>query len=475
MIKPKLISYLKQLRVSVLGRSPLPWVVLGYILFTSVPGLTVHPLKGNIAAASNLPIMTVWQNWFLPDWVIGILKVAIATLVFVFTIWGINKLLMIIRRWVNRWQDQHLGSIQFQHLEFLSNRQIDQIIDGLFLVVRIVTYLIILYLYISFLLQVFPATAPIAERLVDAFWSALGSVWKGIVGYLPNLITILVFVIIAYGAIRLSHFIFNAIDRGIITIPGFYQEWAQPTAHIVTFFIVAFTFILIFPLLPASSSPSFQGISIFLGALVTLGASTAISNIISGYISIYTRAFQLGDRIEVNGITGDVIDKTIMSTQLLTPDNEVVTIPNASIISSNITNYAASYRNLKKPLLLTTTVTLGYDIPWRKIYQVLVDAALATDGILAEPKPFVWQTSLNDYYPSYCLKSYTVEANRMGAIYSLLHENIQDKCNEADIEILSPSYTALRDGNTTTIPESYLPETYHAPGFRMESPSDGSH
>ena len=118
---------------------------------------------------------------------------------------------------------------------------------------------------------------------------------------------------------------------------------------------------------------------------------------------------------------------------------------------------------------MSTTITLGYDVPWRKVYQVLIDAALATDGILNDPEPFVWQTSLNDYYPSYSLRAYTKEPLQMGAIYSRLHENIQDKCNDADIEILSPQYSAIRDGNMKTIPETYLPGDYRAPGFRVDN------
>lgn len=400
---------------------------------------------------------------------IGLIKAALATVAALVVFWGSNKLLRSLRRQVDQWQDQSLESIRFQRFEFLSNRQIDRIIEVLSRLFRVVIYLIILYLYIPFVLGAFPATKPLAQKLTATFWSAIGAVWQGFLGYLPNLITILVFIFIAYWASRLTKLVFKAIDRGIITLPGFYQEWAQPTSKIAVFFIWVLAGILIFPLLPASDSPSFQGISIFIGALLTLGSSTAISNIISGFISIYTRAFQVGDRIEVNGIKGDVIDKTILSTQILTPDNEVVTIPNASIISSNIVNYAAAGRDLEKPLLLTTTITLGYDIPWRKIYQVLTESALVTDGILKDPSPFVWQVSLNDYYPSYCLKAYTKEPSRMGAIYSQLHENIQDHCNAAGIEILSPGYTAVRDGNSTTIPEDYLVENYQAPRFRFES------
>ena len=60
----------------------------------------------------------------------------------------------------------------------------------------------------------------------------------------------------------------------------------------------------------------------------------------------------------------------------------------------------------------------------------------------------------------------------MAANYSALHANIQDHFNKAGVEIMSPHYKALRDGNATTIPSDYLPKDYTAPGFVTESRSE---
>jgi small-conductance mechanosensitive channel len=157
----------------------------------------------------------------------------------------------------------------------------------------------------------------------------------------------------------------------------------------------------------------------------------------------------------------------MLSTRIMTPDNEIITLPNASLFGTEITNFTASIRDEKKPLLLKTTVTLGYDIPWRKIHETLIKAALDSDSILKDPEPFVVQTSLDDFYVAYTLKAYTNQPDQMQIIYSQLHQNIQDKCNEADIEILSPHYRAVRDGNMTTIPANYLSENYKVPSFRV--------
>ena len=194
-----------------------------------------------------------------------------------------------------------------------------------------------------------------------------------------------------------------------------------------------------------------------------------MGNIVGGYIVIYTRAYRLGDYIKINDIKGEVVEKTILSTRICTMDNEVVTIPNSSILASNVINYTAAKRDFERPLRLHTTITLGYDVPWRKVYETLISAAQATSEVLKEPAPFVVQTSLDDYYVSYELKAYTERSSGMVQIYSELHENIQDKCNEVGIEIMSPGYSAIRDGNQSTIPENYLPEDYNAPGFRLDS------
>jgi len=112
-------------------------------------------------------------------------------------------------------------------------------------------------------------------------------------------------------------------------------------------------------------------------------------------------------------------------------------------------------------------VTIGYDAPWRKVHETLLAAARATEHVLAKPEPFVLQTALNDFYVSYELNAYTEKSQGMARIYSQLHQNIQDKFNEAGIEIMSPHYATLRDGNQSTIPADYLPKDYEPPSFRV--------
>ena len=166
------------------------------------------------------------------------------------------------------------------------------------------------------------------------------------------------------------------------------------------------------------------------------------------------RPFKLGDQIKLNDTTGNVIEKTPLVTRIRTPKNEVVTIPNSFMMSSHTVNYSASAREYG--LIIHSEVTIGYDAPWRLVHELLIDAALNTPGVVDSPRPFVLQTSLSDWYPVYQVNAYIQNAEDLQQIYSILHQNIQDRFNEAGVEIMSPHYMAMRDGNETTIPKNDL-------------------
>ncbi|MEO5908719.1 MAG: mechanosensitive ion channel family protein, partial [Ginsengibacter sp.] len=227
----------------------------------------------------------------------------------------------------------------------------------------------------------------------------------------------------------------------------------------------AFMVVVIYPYLPGSGSPVFQGVSVFLGFLFTFGSAGSLSNIISGLILTYMRLFKIGDRVKIADVTGDVIEKSLLVTRIRTIKNEIISIPNSTVMNSHTINYSSDAPGLG--LILNTTVTIGYDVPWRKMYEALIEAALRTNYVLHDPKPFVLQTGLQDFYVAYQINAYIREANRQSDIYSELHQNIQDVCNEKGIEIMSPHYTSARDGNNTTIPEEYLPGDYKAPSFNI--------
>lgn len=328
---------------------------------------------------------------------------------------------------------------------------------------------LLIYLALPILFSIFPITRRLAVTLFGYILNPLEKVGLAFLDYIPSLITIVVIIVITRYILRFIKFLSLEIEKEKIKIPGFYTDWAKPTYNIIKLLILAFMFVVIFPYLPGSDSPIFRGVSVFIGLLVTLGSSSIIGNIIAGLIITYMRPFKLGDRIKIGDIIGNVVEKTPFVTRIRTPKKEFITVPNSNILLSNVINYSNS--KLQGGLIVHTTVTIGYDVPWRKVHQILINAAKKTSNLNLEIAPFVLQTSLDDFYVSYQLNAHTNEPDKQPAIYSELHENIQDGFSDAGIEILSPHYRAARDGNPMAIPKEYLPKDYDAPGFKIENKS----
>lgn len=335
-------------------------------------------------------------------------------------------------------------------------------------VIRVFLLVLIIYLLLPVLFSLFPWTQNIATTLFGYILNPLKSIGSKALGFVPNLLTIVVIWVVAKYVVRLLAFFQEEVAKGRLELPGFYPEWAKPTYNIFKILIMALAFIGTWPLLPMSDSEIFKGVSTFIGLLVALGGAGAISNVIAGLVITYMRSFKIGDRVKIGEVMGEVKEKSLLNTRIKTIKNEIITIPNSQMLNSHTINYTTA--NDENGLILHTTITLGYDVPWRTVHKVLVEAALATEHIKKLPHPYVLQTSLDDFYVSYQLNARTREINKMALIYSEMHKNIQDKCNEAGIEILSPHYAAQRDGNHSTIPQEHLPENYQAPWFRIKNP-----
>lgn len=372
---------------------------------------------------------------------------------------------------IESWRGTYIRSIRIQSIEVLNEERISAFFISTIRTVRIVLLLGLFYLYIPLVLSFFPWTRGMATKLFDYILTPIEKVGHSFVTYLPNIFFLLVIVVLTHYAIKFSRFLFSEVEKQTITIPGFYHDWADPTFKIVRFMIIAFAVVVAFPYLPGSDSPAFKGVSVFLGVLFSLGSTSAISNIVAGVILTYMRAFKLGDRVKIADTVGDVVEKNLLITRIRTIKNVDITVPNAMVLGSHITNFSSSAKEFG--LILHTTVTIGYDAPWRQVHELLIAAAQATGNILEQPKPFVLQTSLDDFYVSYQINAYTDKPSVMAHTYSELHRNIQEKFNEGGIEIMSPHYSTLRDGNQTTIPESYLPESYEQPTFKVSKVDAG--
>jgi len=365
---------------------------------------------------------------------------------------------------VGRARGKIIRPIKIQKTELLSQDTLADILVGILRVLRVLSVLFLLSIYAPIVLSFFPDTRHLSSEIVHSSIQPFRSVViPAVLSYLPNLAFMAAVIICTYYTIAFIHFAFREIGRGNIVISGFDPEWSESTYKIARFLIIAFMFVMIYPYLPGSGSPAFQQVSIFVGILLSLGSTGSVSHIISGVFLTYTGAFKIGDRVKIADTVGDVVEKTLLATRIRTIKHEYITIPNGLVLGSHIINYSSSAGN--PGLILHTTVTIGYDVPWKTVRQLLIDAALKTENVLDSPIPFVLQTSLDDFYVSYQINAYTDAPSVMAVTYSLLHQNIQDAFNEAGVEIMSPHYQTLRDGNQTTIPQDYLPKDYQQPAF----------
>ena len=387
-------------------------------------------------------------------------------LLFRLTNWLFRKLKVRILRL----KDTKIKPVSIQGYELLDAQKQANLLVFLAGIGRYILMGIQLVITVPLIFIIFPQTEGLAYRLLGYIWNPIRNIFVDIIDYIPNLFTIVVIWYAVKYLVRMVLYLAREIEAGRLKFNGFYPDWAMPTFHIVRFLLYAFMIAMIYPYLPGSKSGVFQGISVFVGLIVSLGSSTVIGNIIAGLVITYMRPFKMGDRIKLNDTTGDIIEKTPLVTRIRTPKNEVVTVPNSFIMSSHTVNYSTSAREYG--LIIHSEVSIGYDVPWRQVNQILIDAALNTPGVVDDPRPFVLETSLSDWYPVYQINAYIKEAHKMAQIYSDLHQTIQDKFNEVGIEIMSPHYMAVRDGNETTIPKDDLSKSKPADTANQSNKSE---
>jgi small-conductance mechanosensitive channel len=397
--------------------------------------------------------------------VIGILYALLATAILLAILIAITRLFPKLVAKIESLKGTRIRTIRFQSLELLQEDQIASLLTSLARIFRIALILVLFYFYVPLVFSFFPWTRNFSTKLFEYFLLPLQKIWEAFASYLPNIFYIAIIVALTHFANRFCRFFFTQLEKKTIIIPGFFPEWADASFKIIRFLIIAFAAVVAFPYLPGSESPAFKGVSVFLGVLFSLGSTSAVANVVAGVILTYMRAFTLGDRVKIADTMGDVVEKTLLVTRVRTIKNVDITIPNAMVLGSHIINYSSSAKEYG--LILHTSVTIGYDTPWRTVHEKLIEAAKATENILEAPSPFVFQTSLDDFYVRYELNAYTEKPAIMAKIYSDLHQNIQEKFNEAGVEIMSPHYAQIRDGNRVTIPGHYLPEGYEPEGIRI--------
>lgn len=390
---------------------------------------------------------------------------AAATLVLIAVLIGLRRVYRFVHRRVDVLARTWRRSRSLVGLGIISAKDFTSFAGGLAGLVAMALAILAIYIHLQFVFGQFPWTHGLSDQMVDAAWQAAKRVFGGFISYLPNIFNIVIIIILASYALKGLKALFRALENGHLSIEGFYPEWASPTFAIVRFFVIAIATVMVFPYLPGSGSAGFQGVAAFLGLAVSLGGAGAIGNLIAGLVITYMRPFAVGDRVKIADAVGDVVFKNLLVVRLRTIKNVEIAIPNALVLSNHIINFSANAKT--DGLILHTSVTIGYDVPWQTVHGLLIDAAKRVEGVLATPEPFVLQTSLDDFYVAYEINAYTDQPNAQASLYSRLHTEIQNVFNENGVEILSPHYGALRDGNAITLPSDHLPKDYKAPAFNL--------
>lgn len=357
--------------------------------------------------------------------------------------------------------------IRFRGLDLISRERVR---DSAVVVARAanaVAILFLLYVYVPLVLSFFPITAAYGGQLFQYISRPATEIGLAVIGYVPKLVYLAVIVVVVRYALKLLRFFSKAVGRGDLAIRGFDSDWAEPTYKLLRALAIIFTLMIGFPYLPGAQSEFFRGFSLFVGALVTLGSTAAVGNMVSGVILTYTRAFRVGDRVAIGDAVGDVLSKSLFVTRLRTIYNEEITIPNGLVLSGKVVNYSNAAK--RQELILKVEVGLGYDVHWSRTDELLKSAASEVPAVLKEPPPFVWPKALENFAVIHELHAYTDRADSMGETHAALRRAVLDRLHGAGVEIMTPDVHSLRDGSRTAIPSKDASGgTPGGPGIRVD-------
>jgi small-conductance mechanosensitive channel len=351
-------------------------------------------------------------------------------------------LLVGLWRWfqavLRRRVEARIHSVGIQSFEVVRADQIRGALQTLLLGVRVVVLSTAALLYLGFVLGQWPATRAFAHSTAGFALEPLRTLGAGFLADVPRLVFLAVLFVLIRVTLRLVRLFFEAIGHSTIRLGTFDPDWAQPTYKIVRIAIVAFGLIVAYPYIPGSQSEAFKGVSLFIGIVFSLGSSSAISNIVAGYMMTYRRAFKVGDRVKIGDSIGDVIEMRLQVTHLRSYKNEEIVIPNSQILSGEVVNYSSLAR--ERGLLLHTEVGIGYETPWRQVEAMLLAAAERTPRLGTRPAPFVLVKRLGDFAVTYELNVPCGEVAAMAALYTELHHHVLDVFNEHGVQIMTPAY-----------------------------------
>lgn len=367
---------------------------------------------------------------------------ALAATVFVaFLLWAVVRVSGWMTRMGERRLQRKLRNLENKAHRLIRAEQVWALVSGLVRGTRALLLVLLVFFYLNAVLGLYPWTRPAALVLFDLVLNPLQSLWNGFIGSIPGLVFLAVLFVVVRYVIGLTRVFFEGVEHQRIRLQNFEPEWAPPTFKILRFLIIAFGVVIAYPYIPGSETSAFKGVSLFLGVIFSLGSSSFISNMVAGLAMTYRGAFKLGELIKIGDAVGAVDEIRLMTTRLRTLKNEIAIIPNSSLLNATVINYSALARS--DGLVLHAQVGIGYDVPWREVESMLLQAVERTEGLQRTPRPFVLQLSFGDFAVNYQVNAYCGDPLRMLDLYSALHGNIQDVFNEHGVEIMTPVHTQL--------------------------------
>lgn len=333
-------------------------------------------------------------------------------------------------------------------------------------IVRMIMFFLIgllSYLWLAFVMSQFPYTMGTGQKLTHYIVDLVSDIGWAIFSAMPDLVMVGVIFWLASIVNDVIRNIFLRIESGRIKSHLFDQETAKATRRVFVVLVWIFALIIAYPYIPGSDTEAFKGVSVFIGLIVSLGSVGIVGQLLGGLIVVYSRAYQPGEYVKIGEYEGTVTAVGVLSTKIKTLRKEEITIPNAVLLSATSTNY--SRLSKEDGLIVATTVTIGYDVPWQQVHHLLLAAASRATGVRAEPAPVVFQTALSDWYVEYRLLVHIDDPLNKVVALSQLHEQIQETFAEAKVQIMSPHFVAQPDNNV-------LPKQWIMPNTAVKQESD---
>ena len=404
----------------------------------SIEGISPHPLaeiyRGRIGEAieayrrDRRPGFLWWRALYA----LG------ATLVLLVALQFGRRIVALLRAGSERRYRARIEGLEHKAHHIIKVKQIWRVLAGLLHLACGLTIALAVYVYLHYVLSLFPWTRAFANSMYLMAVDPLRTMGSGLVGIIPNLVFLGILVVVTRYGLKLIRAVFDSLGAGTITWKGFDPEWAMPTYRLVRLLVIAFAVVVAYPYIPGSESGAFKGVSLLIGVIFSLGSSSLIGNLVAGYSMTYRRAFRVGELVKIGEHVGNVEQIRLLVTHLRTKKNEEVIIPNSSILGSEVINYS-SIANARG-LILHTTVGIRYDVPWRQVEAMLLEAAARTEGLRRDPSPFVLQLALQDFCVTYEINVFCDKPHSMLAFKTALHRNILDVFNEYGIQVMVPAY-----------------------------------